>query len=695
MVTHHEPTDYLQTMNPTTPDGMRRIRQAFDRYLEQAEHAGFKGKYSQSHFAASIGLPCRAVSLVVTAQEFEDRRRVWLRHQLLAALVEVQREARIQDDISLSRIAAVVGLPFSTARKLIGDEWCVARASMPTARQRVLATIDALVDADIPWRELTEERIYAEANVSPYHGPWFRHARRDAVRRLKETQIARVIDIEPPTGMDARVFDGGWVDISSDTFDLRFASNGVVLRRASLRPDLAEIAWSLLQDDLRSPDITPGTLHQHYYGYQQAGTFLGKQVPDVHQACLEDVQRAWVRYDGSPPQRRKARWALEQLFRRLARDAGADTDADADEFRRIVRWLGAARTSRHVSKQEFLSADELKAVYHGCMADVQAGVAYASACPDLLQFSTSVTTSQSAEAIVLWGDALCILLFAFTALRPASVLGIEKGDWGRVRAGLYALKWAHPKKREEGVAVLYEGLALLLDQYVERTVSIRASIGTARVFLGADGRGGWTILTRTVLGSHIHRFVKRHGITRDGVDLPLGPTIQRRTYVTRGLAEGKTIAALSAQLGHASIKTTMGYAKYDRSEHPDKVGPALDRYGRESLGLWDAPQRLEDLSPLERAKVLGARIERDQGVGLCGYDRCIMADDGAPPPCSLCKNLRSGPEFREEWDRERAIWLRRIERLQKDPASGTALAQVIGLYDTFERNYSLIHGEGE
>jgi len=80
---------------------------------------------------------------------------------------------------------------------------------------------------------------------------------------------------------------------------------------------------------------------------------------------------------------------------------------------------------------------------------------------------------------------------------------------------------------------------------------------------------------------------------------------------------------------------------------------------------------------------------------LCGHERCVMVDDGAPPPCSLCKNLLSGPEFRPAWDRERTSWRRRIARLEADPASGNALSQVVGLYDTFEQNYSYIYGKGD
>jgi hypothetical protein len=166
----------------------------------------------------------------------------------------------------------------------------------------------------------------------------------------------------------------------------------------------------------------------------------------------------------------------------------------------------------------------------------------------------------------------------------------------------------------------------------------------------------------------------------------------RRTYATRELYRGRNLWALRFQLGHEDIKTTLGYIKFDRYEHPAEVRDALDRHGRNILALWKKPLLLQNLDSEERTALLRLRNEREQDVGLCRHEHCLKAAAGNPPPCSLCEHLVTGPEFFIAWDNELDRRERGIEELRTEYGSDHTVTQLSYQLEQFKANYAYLKG---
>jgi hypothetical protein len=288
-----------------------------------------------------------------------------------------------------------------------------------------------------------------------------------------------------------------------------------------------------------------------------------------------------------------------------------------------------------------------------------------------------------------------LLLMLFVGLRIQSVVNLKVGDWEEIRAGLFALIWRHGKKREEKVAILVTSVALLLNQYVERTAAVRKALGTENVFLYSNKSSYWsaTLKAGYLRECILSTFVRRHGLQRGGIPLTLNGMILRRTYVTRELYLGRSIWALQLQLGHESVRTTRLYGQFDQFEHPAEVGGALDEYGRQSLALWHHPLMLAELDQDERDRLLGVKEERHQDVGLCHFDCCQKILTGTPPPCSLCEHLVTGPEFLGAWEIEEKSRKSEIERLRATPNASHLLAQKKSQYEIFHENLAYVKGQ--
>ncbi|MFL5691575.1 MAG: hypothetical protein ACJ795_07195, partial [Ktedonobacteraceae bacterium] len=122
--------------------------------------------------------------------------------------------------------------------------------------------------------------------------------------------------IDPPGGVNARIIPGGWVDIDSDSWDLRPAGNRL-LQRKRLREDFSEIGWPILQRELKSPEIALSTIDHHYQGFIRANAILGKEVPDIRQATLETIQSGWIKFNGNKGPRANIRLCLVSVFKEL------------------------------------------------------------------------------------------------------------------------------------------------------------------------------------------------------------------------------------------------------------------------------------------------------------------------------------------------------------------------------------------
>lgn len=652
---------------------------------------------TQHKFRAEFKISGWKVNHVFPKGKWPQLQDDWALRRAIRAMDEVYNSAAARERFSIKEIVKRLrgtGIGKAKVMYLVGDEWRRRRMKLPTAREKVLTVIKDLVAERISTNELTIKLIFSKAGVSPKHGPWFYDALLSARQELLDRQSNNG-GSRPPDGTRTLALPGGWIDVDADVWDLRSACR-VCLKRNTLRGDIADIAWPLMGDALLDENLSFSTIGGHFRGYRLAAELLAGEVPNVRNATLEHVQKAWLKYDSNPSNRELARAALKRIFTHLCNPEMAASGVDVKEMLFISGWLYTSVIIPSGSPdQDFLSDEEMNAVIAGCLSDIKAGLDFTESEPDLLGLFTRPRAGVNAALVVRWAASLMILVMLFVGLRAQSVVNLKVGDWEEIRAGLFALIWSHGKKREEKVAILATSVALLLDQYVERTATIRQALGTEKVFLYSNKSSYWsaTLAAGYLTGCILSAFVKRHGLRRGGIPLKLNSQIMRRTYVTRELYMGRSIWALQLQLGHESVQTTRQYGKFDLYEHPAEVGSALDEYGRRSLALWRHPLLLEDLDPAERDRLLGVEEERHQDVGLCRFDCCQKILRAAPPPCSLCEHLVTGPEFLGAWDVEQKGRECEIEKLRSTPDAGHLLAQKESQYEMFRGNLTYVKGE--
>jgi integrase len=666
------------------------INQLAEQFFAQA--ATYQ-ELSLEHFTRLVGLDPRTRSRMLSRKQWNTLKEAWLFRHLQEAMDEIYQTAKIQTDFSARRIARRVGIDYEIVSR--SEEFQRLRATLPSAKERVLAVIKAMVDANTPLADFTSEKILEAAGTSNiYHTDykWFIEARLAAYLELAQHHQQPISVLALPSGGEYKLFAGAWVDLNSDCWTLP-TTNGKrhLLRRDRLREDFAGVAWSVLREELRSGEIEVTTLVSHYQGFLQAGRLLGIEIPDFRLSCLEALQRAWVQYDGTPPMRREARIALLQLIETLINRSENNRDANKVEMLRMATWLGMVVAIPNQKPGEtFLSENELTKLLQGCLADIENGIAFTEDDPDLLLMSTTPIAKINAAPVVQWGTALMVLVMAFTGLRRQSVLQLEIHDWIQIRTGLFALMWHHGKKREENLAVLPAEVAFHLDLYVRRTASVRAALRTEHVFLNGSFRKYWCDMSEHAFSARLNELAERHHLERNGTPMLLGSTIFRRTFATHALAEGRSLWALRAQLGHTGIRTTFKYAKVDRYEQPDQLRGPLDAYARQSLTLWHTPLLLNNLAPAERSRLLGTKVYRQQDVGLCRHDYCVKAERGSPPPCSLCEHLVTGFEFLAAWEREQVQREQELQRLAATPQSELVFAQMKCQFEQFQVNLAFV-----
>ena len=169
------------------------------------------------------------------------------------------------------------------------------------------------------------------------------------------------------------------------------------------------------------------------------------------------------------------------------------------------------------------------------------------------------------------------LVSGTTGLRRQSLELIEVDDWGELQPGHFWLCWKHDKKREEHDAVLERGVALLLDEYKQRTAAWRAVMGTRRLFLRIDlEQGTWVIADAEWIWQGLRLLGDRATLALPDGAVGLTTRLLRRTVATRQVQAGAHIEAIAAQLGHSTTLTTMQYVRYDRMTHATDVREALD-----------------------------------------------------------------------------------------------------------------------
>lgn len=634
---------------------------------------------------------------VFPRERWSAMRDAWVLAKSRLALDEAFNSAVVREDFTIEetvRLLKGTGISRFRVLKLLDAEWRERRRQLPTRKEKILAAIKGLVERRIPATELTHKLILRTAGLNrPTARPaWFVSAFMAALRELVQDPPVSQSTL-PPEGVRALILPEGWVDLDGDVWDLRIGS-GSRLNRKLLRKDVADIAWPLMRDDLLEKQLACGTVTAQFDGYRYAGELLGSEVPDVREATLERVQRAWLNYKANVVKLEKVRAALKRIFTHLYELSSKVSGIRGEEMFRIASWLYTSVSTRRDSpNDDYLSDGEMSEVIECCLTDIKAGLNFTEGGVDLLRFSTLKRRNGGAAAVVEWASALMLLLMLFTGLRRQSVVNLQIDDWAEIRPGLFGLVWSHGKKREEQIAVLPTSVALLINQYVQRTARLRAELDTKSVFLTRSFLGYWNAQQKDSSPTQcLQVFAKRHGLERNGRPLKINCLILRRTYVTRELYLGRSIWALRLQLGHAHVQTTKLYAKFDLYEHAAEVGEALDQYGRQALTLWHHPLLLAELDPAERDQLLGLREERDQDVGVCRSDGCLKISGGGPPPCSLCEHLVTGPEFLQAWETEKKRRELDLERLRAKPDADYMLAQRNAQYELFKSNLAFVMG---
>lgn len=588
------------------------VRKVAEDFLDQVENFD---DITMECLAGFAGVSISSVYKAFPHGSWAAHKDAWLLGRIRRAMDEIYASSKTRRDFSVEKILKLCGIGVDMFQRLAGEEYLARASTLQTASEKVLLTLKTKVDAGVALSELNRKSVFAAAGVNPRGGPWFttalRSARQEIKNRLRD-QPARA-----PASANIRLFPGGrWIDLDADVWDLKFASSGQLVQRDRIRSDIRDIAWAMLRQELQSTTLSVGTICYHFRCFLLAGELLGDTVLDCRTASLDGIQRAWVRYKGSPGQKKRARSALTRLFRSLVDTTREGNEIASREMVKISSWLETMTSLPHeLADESFLSEAELDELIEACLTDILAGTEFANGRSDLLQLTTLPRAEVTAHPVVQWSVALVILVIGFTGLRRQSVLGLKVDDLARIREDLYALAWRHGKKSEENVAVFPAALAALLEDFIRRTHELRAALKTDFIFLAGDDYGCWCVTAATTFNFRLRDFVERHDLKRGEVSLPLTCMLLRRTYVTRELYEGRSIWILRLQLGHANVKTTRGYGKFDLYEHPSRVRPALDQFGRSVLGPWCHPVVLDELAPEERTALLADGGKRDQGVG--------------------------------------------------------------------------------
>jgi integrase len=459
-------------------------------------------------------------------------------------------------------------------------------------------------------------------------------------------------------------FEGGVVDLAADAWDfMRCAKVQRVVNKAGLRPDLANIAWEVLRQTLRTGrEIS--TMKNLWWGFVRAASVLEGFVDDLRLADLPAMQAAWYgaerRDSGSMLRTTRAalcRWLEEVLNQPLE-------PADARRLARVLGWLRNAPVPKRGDDGSALSTDAFAQLLRTCADAIVAGRAF-EWLPD-----TSALSASSCLAFNRWSVALMALVSGTTGLRRQSLALIDVDDWGEFQPGHFWLCWKHDKKREEHDAVLDRGVARLLDEYRVRTTVVRAVLGTRRLFLRIDQEHEkWVVADAEWIWQGLRLLGDRARLALPNGTIALTARLLRRTFATRQVQAGAHIHAIAAQLGHSTTLTTMQYIRYDRLTHAIDVRAALDAGAKLALLPWDqGPRLLAELAADERARFLGAQSERAVGVGVCDQPTCVtLQDGGSIPPCFLCSHLLTGPEFVPELDELRQATLGEIQARPATP----------------------------
>jgi len=477
-----------------------------------------------------------------------------LRNKALDALRDLASGAQFIDQVSARHMSIAIGIRPELVRRLIRTELSTARARLRRRRKR------------------------------------------------SAFQVAtRISSVAPSTMQEPFFFEGGVVDLAADTWDfMHYPKVQRVVNKASIRRDLADVAWEVLRHTLRTGrEIS--TMKNLWWGFVRAAIVLDGFVDDLRLAELTAVQAAWY-----SAERRDSRSMLRSTRTALCRwleevlNQPLET-ADARRLARVVGWLRKAPVPKRDDNGTALSTDTFAQLLRTSADAILSGRAFE------WPVDASRLSATACLAFNRWSVALTALVSGTTGLRRQSLALIEVDHWGEFQPGHFWLCWKHDKKREEHDAVLDRGVAGLLDEYKERTSAVRASLATRSLFLRIhQEQHRWVVADPDWIWQGLRLLGERARLALPDGTVALTARLLRRTFATRQAQAGAQIHAIAAQLGHSTTLTTMQYIRYDRLTHAMDVRAALDAGAKLALVPWDNGPRLllANLATDERARFL-------------------------------------------------------------------------------------------
>jgi len=189
-------------------------------------------------------------------------KRAALRDKALTAMRDLASGAQFIDQVSARHVSIVIGIRPDLVKSLISAELDCTRASLRVRRKGRKG-----------------------GNFRPADG---------------------IPTVDASLMSEPFFFEGGVVDLATDTWDfLRYPKVHRVVRKANLRPDLADVAWVVLRQTLRmGREIS--TMKSLWWGFVRAASVLDGFVDDLHRAELPAMQAAWAGYQGELERLRQA-----------------------------------------------------------------------------------------------------------------------------------------------------------------------------------------------------------------------------------------------------------------------------------------------------------------------------------------------------------------------------------------------------
>lgn len=193
-------------------DPVNQVKEAAGDFLRNAP--SFKATRFE-RFVEYVRLP-KAVVLEAFARDvWEAMQDDWLLVKAKAVMDEIHPTATTRHDFTVNRIRKRIGVSYGKFYQVVGPEWEERAKMLPTSEDLVLAKLEEMVTANVSLEELTVQKLYKAAGVSPGYGPWLgdklRAARQELTRRPSEGAGV------PPPDVDARVFPWGWIDLNGST----------------------------------------------------------------------------------------------------------------------------------------------------------------------------------------------------------------------------------------------------------------------------------------------------------------------------------------------------------------------------------------------------------------------------------------------------------------------------------------------